>query len=274
MGDHSQDDQSQNYRDILLEIDGPIATIRFNRPKSFNAMTVGMLAETRDALDRVALIDSVRVVLITGTGRAFSAGADLAATLAALPVDADGKPDLGHLLEAYYNPLVSRMRSLPQPVIAVVNGVAAGGASSLAFAADLTLAARSASFVQAFVNVALIPDVGGSWSLPRALGRQRAMGHALLGSSLSAQQAQEMGLIWAVADDDKLAEEALALASKLAAGPRTSIRAIKHAINAAAEQPFDHQLALEQRLQAECGRSPDFVEAARAFVEKRKPSFK
>lgn len=262
-----------DYQDILFEIDGPIATIRFNRPKSFNAMTVGMLAETRDALERIALDDAVRVVLITGAGRAFSAGADLAATLAALPVDADGKPDLGHLLEAYYNPLVTRLRSLPQPVIAAVNGVAAGGASSLAFAADLTLAARSASFVQAFVNVALIPDVGGSWSLPRTLGRQRAMGHALLGSTLSAQQAQELGLIWAVTEDEALEEQAFALARKLAAGPRTSIRAIKLAINSALEQPFDHQLELEQRLQAECGRSPDFVEAARAFVEKRKPRF-
>ena len=262
-----------DYQDILFEIDGPIATIRFNRPKSFNAMTVGMLAETRDALERVALLDAVRVVLITGVGRAFSAGADLAATLAALPVNADGKPDLGHLLEAYYNPLVMRMRSLPQPVIAAVNGVAAGGASSLAFAADLTLAARSASFVQAFVNVALIPDVGGSWSLPRTLGRQRAMGHALLGSTLSAQQAQEMGLIWDVIEDGELEVRALDLARKIATGPQTSIRAIKHAINAAVEQPFDSQLELEQRLQAECGRSPDFVEAARAFVEKRKPRF-
>lgn len=262
-----------SWNDLLLDIDGPVAHVRLNRPKTFNAMTVGLLCELDAVLTQLGKDRAVRVIVLSGEGKAFCAGADLASTLDDLPRGEDGKPDLGFLLERYYNPLLLRMRSLPQPIIAAVNGVAAGGGSSLALGADLTIAARSARFAQIFVNVALMPDVGGSWLLPQLLGRQRAMAAALLGETFGADRALELGLVFRVVDDAVLSDEAHALALQLANGPRTSIAAIKQAIHSAQDHTLEQQLQLEVELQRRCGQSPDFVEAASAFVAKRRPVF-
>ncbi len=262
---------SSAYRSIVYEVDGAIACIRLNRPQAFNAINPELLRELINAVETVAMDASLRVLVITGAGRAFCAGADLRATLADMPRSDDGLPDLGRALEAEFNPLVLRLRSMPQPVIAAVNGVAAGGGASLALAADLTIAARSASFAQVFANIGLIPDLGGTWTLSRALGRQKAMGVALLGQTLSAEDAHRAGLIWDVTDDDALMPQALALARKIAASPRIAITAIKQALHAADDHTLAQQLDLERDLQRQCGRSPDFMEAVTAFVEKRTP---
>ncbi len=182
--------------------------------------------------------------------------------------------DLGLPLEKHYNPLLLKMRALPKPVIAAVNGIAAGAGANLALMADLSIAARSAYFLQAFVNIGLIPDAGGTWLLPRALGPQRAMGLALLGEKLPAEKAKEWGLVWEVVDDEQLMPTALGLAKRLAEGPAIAIERIKRAIHAAAGNSLAEQLDLERDLQRECGRSEDLMEGALAFMQKRKPKFK
>jgi len=258
---------------LQVSVSDRIATVRFNRPQAFNAMSVSLLRELSALLENIHHDPAIRVVLMTGNGRAFCAGADLAETLAQPPRDAEGRIDLGHALDTYYNPIVRQLQALPQPVIAAVNGVAAGGGASLALGADITVAARSASFVQAFVNVGLVPDAGGSWFLPRLAGRQRAMALTLLGETISAEQAQQLGLIWAMTEDAELLPTVTRMAEKLARGPRTSIAGIKKAVHAAITNTLDQQLDLEAELQRACGFSPDFEEGVRAFVEKRKPVF-
>ena len=261
------------FRTLLCEVDERIATVRLNRPQAFNAMTLEMAGELREALAQLGSDAGVRAIVLTGEGRAFSAGADLVTTLGELPRDGQNRPDLGHLLEHYFNPLLLQMRELPQPVIVAVNGVAAGGASSLALAGDLTIAARSASFAQVFVKIGLAPDVGGSTTLVRALGLQRAMGLSLLGENLSAEDAHRTGLIWAVVDDARLQDEARALARRIAAAPRPAVSSIKQMLHAAADQTLREQLTLERDLQRRCGQTADFMEGATAFIEKRKPRF-
>lgn len=263
-----------DYQHLLYGVENQVATLRFNRPKALNAMTVVSMEELGRAFDAAAADPLVKVIVLTGEGRGFSSGADLAASTANPPLDAQGKLDLGQVLERHYNPLVLKMRSLPKPIIAAVNGMAAGAGASLALAADLTIAARSAYFLQAFVNVSLIPDAGATWVLPRAIGSQRAMGLALLGERLPAETAKAWGLIWDVVDDEQLMPTVMALAQKLAEGPGIAIERIKRAIYASADHTLSEQLALESTLQRECGRSQDFIEGAMAFVQKRKPHFK
>jgi 2-(1,2-epoxy-1,2-dihydrophenyl)acetyl-CoA isomerase len=263
-----------NYQDILYSVDRQVAVIRFNRPKALNAMTLDLMDELGQAFDRAAEDGEVRAVVLTGEGRGFSSGADLAATSDNPPLDLQGHLDLGYVLDRYYNPLILKMRALPKPVISAVNGMAAGAGANLALMADLTIASRSAYFLQAFVNVGLIPDAGGTWILPRAIGPQRAMGLTLLGDKLPAEKAKEWGLIWDVVDDEQLMPSALALAQRLAQGPGIAIERIKQAIHAAAENELGKQLDLESDLQRECGRSQDFMEGAMAFVQKRRPVFR
>ncbi|TXH04301.1 MAG: 2-(1,2-epoxy-1,2-dihydrophenyl)acetyl-CoA isomerase [Nevskiaceae bacterium] len=260
--------------DILYSVDQGVAFIRFNRPQALNAMTLDLMTELGAAFDRAGADAAVRAIVLTGEGRGFCSGADLAANAAKPPLDAQGQLDLGLALEQHYNPLVLKMRALRQPVIAAVNGMAAGAGASLALMADLTIAARSAYFLQAFVNIGLIPDAGGTWLLPRSVGPQRAMGLALLGEKLPAEKAKEWGLIWDVVDDDALMTTATALAQRLAAGPALAIERIKLSLHAAAGNDLETQLALERELQRECGRSQDFMEGTMAFMQKRKASFK
>ena len=263
-----------DLKNILYRIEQGVAVISFNRPKALNAMTLELMEELGQAFDAAAADSAVRAIVLTGEGRGFSTGADLAATSDKPPLDLQGRLDLGFVLDRYYNPLILKMRELPKPIISAVNGVAAGAGANLALMADLTVAARSASFLQAFVNVGLIPDAGGTWILPRAIGPQRAMGLALMGEKLSAEQAKEWGLIWSVVDDEQLMPTVMAMAQRLAEGPAVAIERIKRAIHAAAENELDKQLDLESDLQRDCGQSRDFMEGAMAFVQKRKPNFK
>ena len=262
------------FHNILYRVEQGIAVISFNRPKALNAMTLELMEELGQAFDAAAADEDVRALVLTGEGRGFSTGADLAATSDKPPLDLQGRLDLGFVLDRYYNPLILKMRELPKPIISAVNGVAAGAGANLALMADLTVAARSASFLQAFVNVGLIPDAGGTWILPRAIGPQRAMGLALMGEKLSAEQAKEWGLIWGVVDDEQLMPTVMGMARRLAAGPAVAIERIKRAIHAAADNELDKQLDLESDLQRDCGQSQDFMEGAMAFVQKRKPDFK
>jgi 2-(1,2-epoxy-1,2-dihydrophenyl)acetyl-CoA isomerase len=259
---------------ILYAAEHGVATLRFNRPQQLNAMSVELMQDLTHAFDRAASDDAVRVIVLTGEGRGFCSGADLAANIAKPPLDAQGRLDLGMMLEKFYNPLVTKMRSMDKPIIAAVNGIAAGAGCSLALMADLTIAARSAKFLQAFVNIGLILDAGATWILPRSLGPQRAMGFALLGEKVTAEQAHAWGLIWDVVDDDQLMAHVGAIASRLAQGPGVALARIKRSLHASATNDLATQLALEVELQRECGRSTDFMEGATSFLQKRKPAFK
>ncbi|QHS10304.1 enoyl-CoA hydratase-related protein [Sinimarinibacterium sp. NLF-5-8] len=253
---------------IRVTCEPPIAILSLDRPEKLNAMDIPLLAELRKKLVETIADEAIGAIILTGEGVAFSAGADLAATLDNLPRDAQGEIDLACLLREYYNPILHTMQSSPKPVIAAVNGVAAGGASSLAFMADLTLAARSARFSQAFVRVGLIPDVGGSWILPRTLGWQHALGTALLGCTLSADEAFAKGLIWSVVDDrQQLLNTARQLALQLASIPPVTFAAIKQGLRSGMQKSFDAQLDLEAELQGACGRA-EFHALANRFLQR------
>lgn len=263
-----------DYKNILYGVDARVALIRLNRPQALNALTPDLLNELRDALGRAEADAAVGAVVLTGEGRGFSSGADLVANAAKPPIGADGKLDLGLALETTYNPLIERMRALRKPVIAAVNGMAAGAAANIALLCDLTVAGRSAYFLQAFVNIGLIPDAGGTWILPRLIGSQRAMGLSLLGERLPAEKALQWGLIWDVVDDDQVVPVALQLAGRLASGPAVAVARIKQSLQRALDNDLSTQLALERELQRECGRTQDFMEGVVAFTQKRKPNFK
>lgn len=214
---------------------------------------------------------AIRAVLLTGAGRAFSAGQDLGDRD---PRKAAEAPDLGHTIETYYNPLLRLIRSLDKPVICAVNGVAAGAGANIALACDIVLAAKSAKFIQAFSKIGLIPDSGGTWTLPRLLGEARAKALVLTAEPLPAQTAADWGLIWKAVDDEQLMAEASALAKRLAAGATFGIGLTKQAIHASAANTLDQQLDLERDLQRKAGRSADYAEGVAAFLDKRAPEFK
>jgi len=258
------------FEAIEFEIDGEVATLALNRPKSLNSFNKQVHAEIREALDQVGQQPGVRCLLITGRGRAFCAGQDLSDS-AVLP--SDPAIDLGAILERHYNPLIRSLRALPLPVVCAVNGIAAGAGANLALACDIVLAARSASFVQAFCKIGLVPDSGGTWLLPRLVGQARAAGLAMLGDKLTAEQAAEWGLIWKVVDDELLEQEATALAKHLATQPTQALAYIKQALAASWSNTLDEQLALERELQRAAGRTDDYREGVAAFMEKRPPVF-
>ncbi|MCP1610581.1 2-(1,2-epoxy-1,2-dihydrophenyl)acetyl-CoA isomerase [Azospirillum lipoferum] len=255
---------------ILLDIADGVATITLNRPDRLNSFTAAMHEELREAVAEVRDDKSVRCLLLTGAGRGFCAGQDLSDR--AVAPGAQG-PDLGVSIETNYNPLIRSLRSLPMPVVCAVNGVAAGAGANIALACDIVLAARSASFIQAFCKIGLIPDSGGTWTLPRLVGHARAMGLAMLGDKVPAEQAEAWGMIWKAVDDDTLMAEAGALARHLATQPTHGLALIKRALNASSANDLDTQLDLERDLQREAGRSHDYREGVSAFVEKRAPKF-
>ena len=255
---------------IVTTIDGGVAAITLNRPEKLNAFTVPMLVDFHRALETAASVDVVRAVLITGAGRGFCAGQDLSDRSVA---PGEAAPDLGESLEVRYNPVVRLMRSMAKPVVVAVNGVAAGAGANLALAGDIVIAARSARFIQSFARIGLVPDSGGTYVLPRAVGVPRAMGLALLGEPLDAETALAWGLIWKVVDDDEVAATATATAAALAAGPTSGLAKTKHAISVSLQNTLDEQLDLERDLQRVAGQSHDYREGVAAFLDKRPPSF-
>ncbi|ROS03575.1 2-(1,2-epoxy-1,2-dihydrophenyl)acetyl-CoA isomerase [Raoultella terrigena] len=255
---------------ILSTVEQGVMTITLNRPDRLNSFNDLMHQQLAESLTQAERDDTVRCLLITGAGRGFCAGQDLNDR----NVDPSGPaPDLGLSVERFYNPLVRRLAALPKPVIAAVNGVAAGAGATLALGCDMVLAARSASFVMAFSRLGLVPDCGGSWFLPRVAGRARAMGLALLGEKLSAEQAAQWGMIWQLVEDAELADTSLQLARHLAAQPTFGLGLIKQALLAAETNGLDAQLDLERDYQRMAGRSADYREGVSAFLAKRPPQF-
>lgn len=262
------------YETILLARDGAVATLTLNRPQNLNSLNKTLIDDIRAALNELAADNTVRVLMMTGAGRGFCAGADLA--------DGgfgDGKrrtPGQGilHSMEIAYNPLVRDLAHFPKPIVVAVNGVAAGGGVGLALSGDIVVAAKSANFIQVFgPRLGLVPDMGCTWFLPQLLGRARARGLALLGDRLPAEKAAEWGLIWAAVEDKALLDEAMGLARRLASGPTTAFARIKEVMDAAAFNTLEEQLELERRVQGGLGDTSDFSEGVRAFLEKRAPRF-
>ena len=256
---------------IETSLDGAVRTLTLSRPAALNAFTTTMLTQLRAALDAAAADPAVRCVVITGAGRGFCAGQDLSDPL----IKPGEEPkDIGHLLDQYYIPLAQRVRTMPIPVVAAVNGVAAGAGANFAWGCDLGLAGASASFFQAFSKIGLIPDCGGTWLLPRLVGRARAMQLALLGDKLPAAEAAAMGLIYRCVPDDELAAAAQALALRLAAMPVRALAETRKAFDAALMLDYDQALKRESITQSQLGFGADYLEGAAAFLQKRAPSFK
>jgi 2-(1,2-epoxy-1,2-dihydrophenyl)acetyl-CoA isomerase len=251
------------YEALLYDERDGVARITLNRPDRLNSFTAAMHAELRHALDQAAV--SARVIVLTGSGRGFCAGQDLN-DRAVAPGEA---VDLGETVEQCWNPLVRRLAEIPQPVIARVNGVAAGAGANIALACDLVVASRSAKFIQSFANLGLIPDSGGSWHLPRLVGQARALGLALTAEPLPAERAAEWGLIWKCVDDEALDIEVDALAAKLAALPPLGLAAIKKIIRTSGERSLNQELDLQRDEMRRLGFTEDYREGVAAFLEKR-----
>jgi 2-(1,2-epoxy-1,2-dihydrophenyl)acetyl-CoA isomerase len=259
-----------NYDSILFAIDGGIARLTLNRPDRLNSFTDAMHAEVRDALAGVRADTSVRALLLTGAGRGFCAGQDLADRAVAPGAE---PVDIGASIERNYKPLVLALRALPLPVVCAVNGVAAGAGANIALACDIVIAAKSASFIQAFARIGLLPDAGGTYFLPRLVGSARAIGLALLGDKLTAEQAVEWGLIWKCVDDAELAATVDGMLQHFAGAPTRGLAATKRALQLAAGNTLEAQLDVERDLQRELGRSDDYCEGVAAFTAKRSPRF-
>ena len=254
---------------VLVDLRAGYRVLTLNRPQRLNAFNEAMHGALAGAIAEAEADKSCRALLLTGAGRAFCTGQDLNDRLA--------KPGeqvvLGGTLERHYNPLIRKLHALPFPIVAAVNGAAAGAGCNIALACDIVLAARSANFVQAFARIGLVPDSGGTWMLPRLVGQARARGLALLADPLPAEKAEAWGLIWRAVDDDALMAEAEKLCAHFAAAPTFGLGLIKRALDAAEDNSLSAQLDLERDLQREAGASPDYQEGIRAFLEKRKPVF-
>jgi len=255
------------YETIGFSIDGPVARITLNRPDRLNSFTAAMHGELRDALTNLG---DARVVVLTGAGRGFCAGQDLN-DRAVAPGEA---VDLGETVEASWNPLIRILTSLPQPVIARVNGVAAGAGANIALACDIVIAAKDAKFIQSFSAIGLIPDSGGTWVLPRLVGQARALGLALTGEAITGEQAADWGMIWKAVDSASLDEEVDKVAAKLASLPPLGLAAIKQMIRSSWEHSLHEELELQAEAMRRLGFTEDYREGVAAFLEKRPPEFK
>jgi 2-(1,2-epoxy-1,2-dihydrophenyl)acetyl-CoA isomerase len=258
------------YQTIAYNVTDGVARLTLNRPERLNSFNAQMHEDVRHALAALQSYETARVLVLTGAGRGFCAGQDLSDRTVA---PGSERADLGASIERHYKPLILALRRLPIPVLAAVNGVAAGAGANLALACDLVVATRSASFVQAFARIGLLPDSGGTWFLPRLVGPARALGLALLGEKLPANQAAEWGLIWRCVDDEDFAAEIDSLAAGLAAAPTLALRRIKQAVHAAWHNTLEQQLDLERDAQRELGYSADYAEGVAAFMAKREPRF-
>ena len=253
---------------LLIERRDAWCVLTLNRPDRLNSFNEDLHRSLARALDEIGNDPACRAVMLTGAGRGFCAGQDLNDR-----VSTGEAPDLGATIDKFYNPLIRRLRNLPKPVVCAVNGVAAGAGANIALACDIVLAARSAKFIQAFAKIGLVPDSGGTYFLPRRVGAARAAGLALTAEPLGAEKAEEWGLIWKAVDDDKLREEAEALTAHLSTQPTQALALIKQALEASSGNSLDAQLDLERDFQRLAGRTPDYAEGTRAFLEKRKPKF-
>ncbi|MDG2230158.1 MAG: enoyl-CoA hydratase-related protein [Paracoccaceae bacterium] len=253
------------YQTLIVDIKDNIGCIRLNRPDVMNALNTQMRAEIADAVTRIA--PQVRVVVLTGTGRAFCSGQDLGDRSNAAQVDME------RTLRDEYEPMLRAITNCPVPTITALNGAAAGAGANLALAADVVIAAKSSYLMQAFTRIGLIPDAGGTYIMPRAMGMAKAMGAALFAEKITAEQADKWGLIWEAVDDDAFKAQWMARAAQLASGPTLAYSHLKQALRASTENSFDEQLALEAKLQNICGQSRDFKEGVLAFTEKREAKF-
>jgi 2-(1,2-epoxy-1,2-dihydrophenyl)acetyl-CoA isomerase len=258
-----------SYENIQLQIDAGLARLTLNRPDKLNSFNTAMHGEVRDALARL-VPEGARVLVLTGAGRGFCAGQDLGDR--AVAPGAKGV-DLGESIEKNYKPLILALRNLPMPVIAAVNGVAAGAGANIALACDIVIATRSASFIQSFGKLGLVPDSAGTWTLPRLIGNARALGLAMLGDKLSAEQAAQWGLIWKCVDDAEFVGAVDVLARQLAQAPTRGLARTKQAIYESWGRTLEQQLDVERELQRELGWSADYAEGVAAFMEKRTPRF-
>ncbi len=259
------------FHHILFSVEAGIARLTLNRPDKLNSFNTDMHAELRVALDRIQDDASIRVLVLSGAGRAFCAGQDLADP--AMQTVNGKQPDIGNVVERNYKPLVLRLQNLRVPTIAAVNGIAAGAGASVALACDLVVASKSASFLQAFSKIGLIPDTGGTWFLPQRVGMARAMGLALLADKLPAEKAAEWGLIWQCVEDADFIAAVDALAKQLSTAPTKALVRTRQALHAAPGHTLEQQLSFEGGCMRELGWSPDYAEGVQAFMEKRAPKF-
>ena len=260
------------YQHIIFDEADGIATLTLNRPERMNALHTELIAEMIHAVDRVRDEGTARVLVMTGAGRAFCSGADLVSGTAA-GLGGEGPIDAGKALETHFNPLLERLFALPVPCITAVNGPAAGAGCSFALAGDIVIAGKSAYFLQAFINIGLVPDVGSTWMLPRLAGKARAQAMMMLGEKIPAETAADWGMIYKVVDDAELAAAVQAIATKLAKGPTRSYALIRHGIRDCLDGSLTEALAVERRNQRQAGRSADFAEGVAAFVQKRPAVF-
>ena len=254
--------------EILINHNNGVCELRLNRPSVFNSFNKEMAMQLQQALDACDMDEAVRAIVITGEGKAFCAGQDLAEAM-----DPDG-PELQAIVRDHYNPIIERIRTIEKPIIAAVNGVAAGAGANIALACDITIAKKSASFIQAFSKIGLIPDSGGTFFLPRIIGMQKAMALMMTGDKVTADQAVELNMIYKSVDDDDFESEVKQFAETIAKMPTRGLGLTKKAINASYSNTLTEQLALEETLQTEAGETYDFREGVNAFLEKRKPEFK
>ena len=261
----------QRFEFIQYAVTNGVAVLTLNRPETLNSFTVAMHQEVQVAMQDVRINPAVRCLLLTGAGRGFCAGQDLNERVVKVT---DQAPDLGESVDKYYNPLIRGIMGLDKPVICAVNGIAAGAGASIALACDIVIAAKSAAFAFVFCKIGLVPDSGGSWNLPRALGLPRAKGLALLGDKLPAEKAEAWGMIWQAVDSDQLMPEATKLAEHLASQPTKGLATIKKLLNQSFSNPLHQQLEDEKDAMRELGRSDDYREGVAAFMEKRQPQFK
>ena len=260
-----------SFNTIEFNVEAGVATLTLNRPDTLNSFNTEMHEEVRAAMKQVQEDPSIRCLLLTANGRGFCAGQDLGDR--AVSTDS-GVPDLGESVEKNYNPLIKSIMGLPKPVVCAVNGVAAGAGASIALACDIVLAARSANFIQVFCKIGLVPDSGGTWNLPRAVGLVRAKGLALIGDKLPAEQAESWGLIWRCVDDEELQTEARKLAAHFATQPTRGLGMIKKLLRESSGNTLAEQLELEKNAMRELGQSHDYQEGVAAFMEKRPAKFK
>jgi 2-(1,2-epoxy-1,2-dihydrophenyl)acetyl-CoA isomerase len=254
--------------ELIVKNSNGVCEIKLNRPNVFNSFNKAMALALQNELDKCEKDVTVRAIVITGEGKAFCAGQDLAEA-----TDPNG-PELKSIVKDHYNPIIERIRNIEKPIIAAVNGVAAGAGANIALACDLTIAKKSASFIQAFSKIGLIPDSGGTFFLPRIIGSQKALALMMTGDKIMAEQAEAMNMIYKAVDDDVFEQEVMKLALTMAKMPTRGLGLTKKAINASFNNTLTQQLELEERLQTEAGQTDDFKEGVTAFIEKRQPDFK